>query len=307
MGKTSRRGFLGASLTAAACALSASTPGPQEPRAAAKAPLFELGLASYTFREFDLDATLSMARRVGLSRISLKEMHLPLDSPADVIRKTMDKIRSQGFVPYGCGVVYMTSAAEVDRAFAYAKAGGMDLVIGVPDHALLGRAEERARETGLRLAIHNHGPGDARYPTPGSILDRIGGLDPRIGVCLDVGHCRRMGLDPSAEAVRCGPRLLDVHMKDVSAATSEGGPVEAGRGVVDIPRFLETLAGLGYRGTLAFEYEKDGRDPLAGLAESVGFVRGVLAAFAGGEARTARGGAEDGESSDDPGPERRRT
>ena len=301
MGKTSRRGFLGASLAAAACALSGPASGLQEPRAEAKTPLFELGLASYTFREFDLDSTLAMARRAGLGRIALKEMHLPLDSPADVIRRTIDGIRSRGFVPYGCGVVYMASAAEVDRAFAYAKTGGMDLIIGVPDHALLGLAEMRARETGLRLAIHNHGPGDVRYPTPGSILDRIGGLDPRIGVCLDVGHCRRSGLDPSEEAVRCGRRLLDVHLKDVSAATAEGGPVEVGRGVIDIPRFLGTLAGLGYRGTLAFEYEKDGRDPLAGLAESVGFVRGILAAFAEGEARTPRRASKERNAPDDAG------
>ena len=110
-----------------------------------------------------------------------------------------------------------------------------------------------------------------------SVLDRIGSLDPRIGVCLDVGHCRRSGLDPSAEAAACGPRLLDVHLKDVTAASEAGVAVEIGRGVVDIPRVLRTLRGMGYCGTAAFEYEKDGREPLPGLAESVGYVRGVLA------------------------------
>ncbi|MCK7473233.1 MAG: sugar phosphate isomerase/epimerase [Rhodopseudomonas palustris] len=117
----------------------------------------------------------------------------------------------------------------------------------------------------------------ARYPTPRSVLERIAGLDPRVGVCLDVGHCRRSGLDPAEEAAACRPRLLDIHLKDVTAATGDGGAVETGRGAVDIPRFLRTLAALGFRGTAAFEYEKDGRDPLPGLAESVGYVRGVLA------------------------------
>lgn len=283
MGSTTRRGFLGATLAAAAGALAVPSARPSETRGPGPAvPRSELGLASYTCREFDLDATLAMARRAGLGRIALKDVHLPLDSSPEAIRAAMDKIKAQGLVPYGCGVVYMASEAEVDRAFAYAKTGGLGVIIGVPDHAFLDRAAARVRETGIRLAIHNHGPGDTRYPTPGSILDRIGGLGPGVGVCLDVGHCMRAGLDPSAEATRCGARLLDVHIKDVTAATAAGGPVEAGRGVIDIPRFLETLAGLGYQGTLAFEYEKDGRDPLPGLAESVGYVKGVLAALSRG-------------------------
>lgn len=293
MGKTTRRGFLGASIGAAAGSVvpaswgsslaagagavsgSASCSGGRE--APSRDPRFELGLASYTFREFGLDETLAMARRLGFGRIALKDMHLPLDSSEEFIRATIEKALAAGLVAYGCGVVYMANDAEVDRAFAYAKAGGMGVIIGVPDHDLLARAERRVRETGISLAIHNHGPGDLRYPTPRSILDRIDKLDPRIGVCLDVGHCQRAGLDPSEEASHCGRRLLDVHMKDVTASTEQGVAVEAGRGVVDIPRFVKTLAGMDYRGTAAFEYEKDGHDPLAGLAESVGYVRGVMA------------------------------
>lgn len=273
-----RRAFLGASTGAAVLALDraarASVPVPARP---ASGPPFELGLASYTFREFDLDATLAKARRLGLRRIALKDMHLPLDSPDALIRATVAKAGALGLTVYGCGVVYMTSESEVDRAFEYARAAGMGVIVGVPEHGLLGRAEAKVCETGIRLAIHNHGPGDRRYPTPRSVLDLVGGLDPRIGVCLDVGHCQRAGVDPSEAAAACGPRLLDVHLKDVTASTEAGVAVEVGRGVVDVPRFLRTLASMGFEGTAAFEYEKDGRDPLAGLAESVGYVRGVLA------------------------------
>ncbi len=289
MGKTTRRGFLGASIGAAASSVVPAAWG----SLLAAGARFELGLASYTFREFGLDETLAMARRLGFGRIALKDMHLPLDSSEGFIRATIEKVKAAGLVAYGCGVVYMANDAEVDRAFAYAKAGGMGVIIGVPDHGLLARAERRVRETGISLAIHNHGPGDLRYPTPRSILDRIDKLDPRVGVCLDVGHCQRAGLDPSEEALRCGRRLLDVHMKDVTASTEKGVAVEAGRGVVDIPRFVKTLAGMDYRGTAAFEYEKDGHDPLAGLAESVGYVRGVMAGLGQRTDRTSikNGGA----------------
>ncbi len=280
MKTTTRRGFLGGSLAAAAGAALGTAGWSGERRAAAAGPDFALGLASYTCREFGLDAALAMARRVGLDRICLKDMHLPLDSPAEVIRATVEKVRSRGLVPYACGVVYMANEPEVDRAFAYAAAAGLEVMVGVPEHALLGRAERKVQETGIRLAIHNHGPGDLRYPTPASVLERVSKLDPRIGVCLDVGHCQRSGIDPARAAAACGPRLLDVHMKDVSAATAEGATVECGRGVIDLPRLLRTLIAIGFRGTASFEYEKDGGDPLAGLAESVGYVRGVIATLA---------------------------
>lgn len=244
---------------------------------AGTAPPFELGLASYTFREFGLDDMIDMTKRVGLRRVCLKDVHLPLDSSARTIRTVIEKLRKAGLVPYGCGVVYMKSEAEVRQAFAYAETAGMELIVGVPDHGLLRLVDDLVRATGLKLAIHNHGPGDPLYPTPQDALDRIAGLDPRLGVCLDIGHCLRAGVAPSEAALACVPRLHDIHLKDVTASSAEGGAIEAGRGVLDVPRFLRTLVRMGYQGTASFEFEKDGRDPLPGLAESVGYVRGVLA------------------------------
>jgi inosose dehydratase len=247
-------------------------------RGGTRAP-FELGLASITFQEFSLDAAIAMARRVGLARISLKDFHLPLTSTEAEIAAAVRKVREGGLVAYGCGVIYMTTPAEVERAFAYATAGGMEIIIGAPNYELLPLTEKKVKETGIKLAIHNHGPGDSLYPTPAGAYERIKGMDRRLGLCLDIGHCQRAGVDPSAAAEAFAPRLLDVHLKDVSAASKEGGFVEIGRGVIDIPKFLRTLVKLNYRGTASFEYEKDSKDPLAGLAESVGYVRGILATF----------------------------
>ena len=251
-------------------AAAAGSPGPDS------SLKFELGLASYTCREFDLETTIAMAKRVGLGRICLKDMHLPLTSSKGEIEAVVRKVSEAGIVPYGCGVIYMKSPDEVERAFAYATAGGMELIVGVPDHALLPLVEGKVRETGIKLAIHNHGPGDLVYPTPRSAYAKIKAMDPRVGLCLDIGHCLRSGIDPSGAALECADRLIDIHLKDVTSATKEGSTVEVGRGVIDIPKFLRTLVKLGYGGTAAFEHEKDGKDPLPGLAESVGYTRGVL-------------------------------
>jgi len=220
-------------------------------------------MASYTLRKFSLDDALAMTRRVGLTNIALKSMHLPLDSSPEHIRAVAAKVKGAGLNLYGCGVVYMKDAGQVDQAFAYAKAAGMKTIIGVPAPELLGLVDRKVKEYDIRVAIHNHGPGDKVYPTPASIIDRIRTLDGRIGLCMDIGHTVRIGEDPVRDAVRYATRLLDVHIKDVSSADAKGRGVEIGRGVIDI---------------LSFEYEKDAGDPLAGLAESVGYVKGVLAA-----------------------------
>lgn len=238
---------------------------------------FSLGIASYTFRRFNLEQTLAMTRRLGIGHIAFKDFHLPLDSSEEQIKFVANAVRQAGLRLYGCGVVYMKDAAEVLRAFEYARAAGMELIIGVPEHDLLGLVNEKVQQFDIKLAIHNHGPGDERYPSPDSAYQRIKSLDRRIGLCIDVGHTQRLGQDPAEAIQRFADRLLDVHIKDVSAASKEGTTVEIGRGVIDIPRVLKTLIQVNYSGVLAFEFEKDETDPLPGVAESVGYVRGVLA------------------------------
>ncbi len=178
----------------------------------------------------------------------------------------------------------MKNEQEVQQAFDYAKAAGMQIIVGVPNHELLGLVHQKVQEYDIRMAIHNHGPTDKLYPTPESIVEKIKELDPRIGLCLDIGHTQRSAVDPAAAAEQFFDRLLDVHIKDVTASSAEGGAIEVGRGVIDIPKFLRTLIRLGYAATVSLEYEKDQKDPLPGAAESIGYIRGALAAIDGAEA-----------------------
>lgn len=237
---------------------------------------FSLGLASYTFRAFSLEQTITMTLRLGLEKLVLKDFHLPLTASPTEIRAAAARVREAGLDLYGCGVVYLEKPEEVDQAFSYARAAEMRMIIASPNPDLLPLIEKKVKETGISLAIHNHGPGDRFYPTPADAYHLIKNLDGRLGLCLDIGHAARAGVDP-AEAVRkFSDRLLDVHIKDVSAASREGQTVEIGRGVIDIKSFLKAIMAINFRGTLAFEFEKDEKDPLPGVAESVGYVRALL-------------------------------
>jgi sugar phosphate isomerase/epimerase len=249
------------------------------PQASKKKAPFALGLASYTLRKFDLDQTLAMTRRVGLTHICLKSFHLPLDATPDEIAAAAAKVKEAELDLYGCGVVSMKTDKDVNQAFDYAKAAGMRTIVAAPIPDVLPLVSEKVKQSGIEVAIHNHGPGDKVYPTPESVYQKVEKFDKRIGLCIDIGHTARIGADPIADAERFADRLLDVHVKDVSATAPEGKTVEIGRGVLDIPAFLRTLLKINYSRVVSFEHEKDENDPLAGLAESVGYVRGALAAI----------------------------
>lgn len=276
--RTSRRDFVrtsGFAVLAAGVLRGVSIAGAQN-SGARKRP-YSLGLASYTTRSFSLDQTIEMVKRAGLTHLSLKDFHLPLKATAAEIQQATAKVRDAGLTLYGVGVIYMKSADEVSRAFEYARAAGARTIIGVPNHDLLGMVNQKAIEYDIEVAIHNHGPGDKVYPTPESAYEKIKGLDRRLGLCIDIGHTQRSGIDPAGDIERFADRLLDVHLKDVSASGGEGTTVEMGRGVIDIPAVLAALVKIGYNRVASFEYEKDGKDPLPGLAESVGYTRGVQA------------------------------
>ncbi|MFC2123779.1 sugar phosphate isomerase/epimerase family protein [Bacteroidota bacterium] len=235
-----------------------------------------LGIASYSFRKYSLDESIQMTKRLGIEHLALKSMHMPLDWNPEQIKEAADRVSQAGINLYGAGVVYMTTEEEVNQAFEYAKNAGMKVIIGVPNHELLDLTEEKILEYDIIVAIHNHGPGDDLYPSPESVYEKIKNRDPRFGLCMDIGHSQRIGLDPAKEAEKYMDRLLDVHIKDVSASTAEGKTLEIGRGVIDIPSFLSVLIKSNYAGIVSFEYEKDEDDVLPGISESIGYVRGVL-------------------------------
>lgn len=236
----------------------------------------KLGLASYTLRKLSLDEVINICKRLGLHSLALKSMHMPLESSAEDIKSMAGKVRDAGLNLYGAGVIYMKTKQEVDDAFDYASLAGLEMIVGVPNHQLLPQVNELVKKHNIKLAIHNHGPGDDLYSSPNDVYEQIKDLDKRIGFCIDIGHVVRIGQDPVPMIAKYKDRLYDMHLKDMNKAQADGTPVEIGRGVIDIPAVIKALNKIKYQGYTAFEYEKDGDDPVPGLAESVGYVRGIM-------------------------------
>lgn len=266
-----RKEFLRAAGLTSAIALA-----PKITFAAGSPKTLTLGLASYTLRTMKLEDVIKTLTRLEIKNVALKSMHMPLEASDDDIKAAAEKIRAAGINLYGAGVIYMKTKEEVENTFRYAQAAGLEMIIGVPNHEFLPMVNDLVKKTNIKLAIHNHGPGDNLYHSPNDVWAKIKDLDTRIGLCIDVGHVVRIKEDPIPMLSKYKDRLYDMHIKDVNKAEDDGTPLEIGRGIIDIPGIIKTLKKINYGYRVSIEYEKDGDDPVPGLCESVGYLRGVV-------------------------------
>jgi inosose dehydratase len=249
---------------------------PQAPRL--KPHAFALGVATVTLKSLPLDNMLAAVKRVGLDAISLHRSHSPWENQPGQWQEIAEKIRAAGITPRCCGVLSLKNdEAAMRRMMDYVRAHGLNFFSCSVEKSALPLLERLVQEYDFRAAIHNHGPEDKTWPGPRSVWEAIQPLDARIGLCLDVGHSWRAGEDPVDAVHRYRSRLYDVHLKDsVAEVGKEDIPVEMGRGRLDLRNILTALIETDYRENVWFEYEKDPNDPVPGLAESVGYVRGLL-------------------------------
>jgi sugar phosphate isomerase/epimerase len=238
---------------------------------------FKIGMAGYTFVKFDLDKTLETLQKADVHYLCIKDFHLPFKSTDDEIAAFHAKLKEKGVTGYAVGPIYMKTEAEIDNAFEYAKRVGVKLIVGVPNVELLPYVDKKVKEYGYNYAIHLHGPDIKLYPDAEDVWNHVKDLDPRIGMCLDIGHDTRNGKDPVKDLKKYKSRVFDIHIKDVTGTTKLGYSLEIGRGVIDFPAFVKMLRKVGYTGVCSLEHEKDMTDPFMGIAESIGYFRGVIA------------------------------
>jgi inosose dehydratase len=239
---------------------------------------FKVGMAGYTFHKFDLDKTLESLQKTNVQYLCIKDFHLPFNSTEEQIKDFHTKLKEKNVTGYAVGPIYMKTQQEVDNAFEYAKRVGVKMIVGVPNVELLPYINSKVKTYDMKYAIHLHGPDMALYPDADDVWFHVKDLDPRMGMCLDIGHDRRNGKDPIADLEKYHSRVFDIHIKDVTAADKSGTSIEIGRGIIDFPAFVRMLRKVGYTGVCSLEHEKDMEDPFLGIAESIGYFRGVIVA-----------------------------
>jgi sugar phosphate isomerase/epimerase len=251
-------------------------PGPQPPPETGE--LFRIGIAGFTFAKFDLDKALETLQKVNVHYLCIKDFHLPMNSTEEQIAAFHAKCKAKGVTGYAVGPIYMRSEAEIDKAFEYARKVGVKLIIGVPNYELLPYVDKKVKEYDFHYAIHLHGPDIKIYPDAEDVWNHVKDLDPRIGMCLDIGHDTRNGKDPVADLKMYQSRVFDIHIKDVTGKTKLGYSLEIGRGIIDFPAFVKMLRKVKYNGMCSLEHEINMTDPFMGIAEDIGYFRGIVRA-----------------------------
>jgi sugar phosphate isomerase/epimerase len=288
---TSRRTFI----TTAAAGAAGAAVGLPRPLQAARAltpgrgaETVRLGVASYSLRKFPRDRAIAMVKALRTPYINLKSFHMPYElSPAELAAARAE-IETAGLKIVGGGTITFEQDTdeEVRKYFDYAKGAGMPLMVVTGAPHILPRVERFAKQYDIRIAIHNHGPEDKFYPSPYDVLKHIGNMDGRMGLCIDVGHTVRTGVDVVQAIADAGARLLDMHAKDLRDLKQKDSQCIVGEGAIPFIDIFRQLQTMRYSGHVNLEYEIDADDPLPGMKQSFAYMRGVLAGLAATRVRT---------------------
>jgi len=237
---------------------------------------FKIGIAGYTLYAFGTEGGLEVLQKLGVKYFSVKDKHLPLDATKEEMDAFKAKCAEYGVTGYTLGPIYMKSKEDVDKTFAYAQRYGTKMFIGVPNYELLPYVIEKVKETGIKVAIHTHGPDGAAFPDIRTVVELVKDPNLGIGCCMDLGHTFRSGYDVAKDIKKFGKWIYDVHIKDETAPTKEGRCTEMGCGIMDFKPIIKALRQINYKGVISLEHEKDLKAPLTGMAQSIGYLRGII-------------------------------
>ncbi|MGD2152165.1 MAG: sugar phosphate isomerase/epimerase [Gemmatimonadales bacterium] len=276
----SRREFLKTTaLGAAALTLPAPAAACSSRTDSGAAAGIKLGVATYSLRELSRAAAIAAIRALRARYVSVKSFHLPYESSPAELAAGRREFEDAGLEIVSGGVITLQQDDDDDirTYFEYARACGMPLMVIAPTPTTLPRIDRFVRQYDIAVAIHNHGPEDRYFPGPREALPVIRDMDPRVGLCVDLGHAARTGVDVVESLAEAGDRVLDVHIKDLRDLLDRESQCIVGEGAMPVPAIFRQLAAMGYTGHVNLEYEIDASNPLPGMQRSFAYMRGVLA------------------------------
>lgn len=229
-----------------------------------------IGVQSYTYREFSAVEAVREAASVGLKAIEMWPKHVNYQSGAEEIGAFRKALEDRGIWMCGYGVCGLEQLGdEMEPTFAFAKEMGayyVSINCGRDNHEIAEQAIAIAKQYGLKLGIHNHGPG-ASFETAEQVLAFCEGKDALLGACVDTGHFMRSDQMPDHVIKVLGRRINSMHLKDFVSAEEEVIP---GTGRLDFAQALALLKSeAGYEGAYVIEYEADPKDPSPAIKQTL--------------------------------------
>ncbi|MGA2267107.1 MAG: sugar phosphate isomerase/epimerase [Bryobacteraceae bacterium] len=278
---TTRRNFLGAA--AGIAGLSAAGVSPASAKIEPEPWGIKLGIATYTFRSFDRAKTIEMLKVVQAPWTSIKDgVHFAYNSTPQELKQARAEFDAAGLKVTSAGNISLAKddPDDIRQRFEIVRNLGLSMMVCIPTHSNIRTVEKFVKEYDMKIAIHNHGPEQKDFPSPQSVLEAVRDMDPRVGLCIDVGHTARTGVDVVESIALAGKRLFDMHVKDLRDFKSRDSQCDVGEGVMPLPAIFKQLKKMNYQGCVNLEYEINAKDPLPGVLRSMFYMRGVLAGLA---------------------------
>ena len=242
---------------------------------------YRMGVQSYCFREFKTtEQLIGMMEQLGLAHIEIwPGGHLKRDLPEREIRRELNKVYDAGITVDACGVIRMPDdEAELRKIFDYAAMLNVLTISASPQYAAFDKISALTEEYNIPIAIHNHGPEDELFPTPEKIRSALANAGSKIGLCVDLGHFYRAGIDPMAVIDEFKDRVFGIHLKDL--VPDENGKWEdviVGTGKINLPVLMAKLDEIGFKGSVSLEYESDPSNPVPNMEKCLEKIREACA------------------------------
>jgi sugar phosphate isomerase/epimerase len=269
MTKRSRILILLAALAPILASARAFGPGEENDLSQVRTKKFPVAMQCWTYRRYSFFEAVDKTKALGIKYLQAYPgqplsagdkgavfNHLMTDAQIDEVRK---KLAEAGMEVVGYGVADIgRTEAEMRRAFEFARKMGIQVIATEPEDADFPILDRLVKEYDVRIAVHNH-PEPAKYAKPQTVLDRIRGLDERIGSCADPGHWMRGGIRPLDALRLLKGRINDVHIKDRSdfGTGKTVDDVAIGEGKAGLRDILAELTLQDYGGCLTIEYENE--------------------------------------------------
>jgi sugar phosphate isomerase/epimerase len=228
---------------------------------------WKLGAQSYTFHKFSYVETMDKLQTLGLNYVEVffgqrlgegfgdQTMDFHMDEATRA--KLLEVSKAKNVAIVASGVVICESGEEWEQLFRFAKSMGISIITCEPRREHLDIVEQLTEKYAIDVAIHNH-PQPSAYWHPDTLTAVLEGRSKRMGVCADVGHWKREGIDPVKALEQVSPRLKSLHFKDIKApeeGEAEQHDVIWGTGVCDVKGMLEVLRKNRFDGLMSIEYE----------------------------------------------------
>ncbi|MBM3402729.1 MAG: sugar phosphate isomerase/epimerase [Bacteroidetes bacterium] len=245
---------------------------------------WDMGVALYSFNRFSFSDALTKADSAGVNYVEGFSFHkmgkefndsTMASMTAEDIRKMKEMLRTSNLEMQSMYVSGAKSENDWKYYFELAKEMNMRHLVCEPEKESWDMLDSLAGLYKIKIAIHMHAKGKSMYWHPDSVIAAMKD-HPNFGVCADLGHWERSGLDPGECLKRLEGNILGVHLKDIHQSNNpDAKDVIVGNGVIKFPPIIDELKRQRFKGVILVECEHKMENNLAEVIAGRKYFEGL--------------------------------